>query len=142
MNRRYVSTLILSLVGLSLSSAVFADDLVGSMDNMVDSSTKMMSHPWMNMESKHKCYKVENMETGKLMYLDRVGHGVGYHSDGRMTNNLDELVGWKITCLKTGKTGIITGVKHRGLRDVTNRDKHMTRYEYVVFKVKHVHYDK
>lgn len=142
MNRQFISSLIFGCVALGLSGVTFADDILGPVDDMVDSTTKMVTHPWMHMKSKHKCYKVENMKTGEMVYLDRVGHGVNYQSDGRMTNNLDDLVGWKITCMKTGKTGVITGIKHRGLRDVSTRDKHMTRYEYVVFKVKHVHYVK
>ncbi|NBX85219.1 MAG: hypothetical protein EBQ95_06405 [Gammaproteobacteria bacterium] len=138
MNRQYISRFVFGVACLGMGSAVFADDLL----KPIKSTTDWMTHPWMDMESKHKCYKVEDMNTGRMMYLDRVGHGVSVISHGQMTNNLDDLVGWKITCLKTGKTGIITGVKHRGLRDVKSSDKHMTRYEYVVFKVKHVHYDK
>jgi hypothetical protein len=138
MNRQYISRFVLSLACLGLTGVVFADSLL----TPVESTTDWITHPWMDMESKHKCYKVENMKTGRMMYLDRVGNGVRVMGHGQMTHNLDELVGWKITCLKTGKTGIIVGVKHRGLRDVKSSDKHITRYEYVVFKVKHVHYVK
>lgn len=143
MNRQLISRFVfgVSCLGLS-SSAVFAEDLLKPVDDVVESSTRWVTHPWMDTESKHKCYKVENTKTGQMMYLDRVGRGVEVHSEGQMTHHLDNLVGWKITCLKTGKTGIITGVKHRGLRDVKTDDRHMTRYEYVVFKVKHVHYEK
>jgi len=83
-------------------------------------------------------YLVSDAHSDDVKILDGISHGVPVSSSGDMKVNSKVFRGDKITNLSTNKSGIITGIKHKGSMDVMGSNGKTVRYQYVTFKVKHL----
>ncbi len=79
-------------------------------------------------------YMVTDKYNNTVTYLDGVDHGTRVSSSGNKMVDSSSVHGDKITNLKTGHTGVITGIKHQGTMDVMTPNG-VQRYQYVTFKV-------
>lgn len=64
-------------------------------------------------------------------------HVISHHSD-YMTMHKKEMMGDKITNMRTHRSGIITGIKDQGTMEVMYPNGRSVQYQYVTFKVKPV----
>lgn len=94
-----------------------------------------MKRPHMYMDTIERDKYLVTQKHHKVMYLDGIkkGHMV---SDWGWKHDRTYLVGDTITNLDTHRSGVITGVKHRGTMDVMTDTGQVVRYQYVTFKVK------
>ncbi len=114
--------------------------VVGTGNLLTDTTTSVVNAPWYGLNPEGVIdadYMVSDPYTGEVGYLDKIERGYPVSDFGNTLVSQDYLMGDEITDLSTGKSGVITGVKHQGTMDVVG-DRGVTRYQYVTFKVKHV----
>lgn len=144
-----VSKIMLSMASLTLCSSVFAsasgnletDPITGFFQSTANAITMPivgLKNSWDMKGMKTPEYLVTNTHQGKSMYLDGLNKGHEVTNQGYVNYDYNDLNGNKITDLHTQKSGIIKGVKHQGTMDVMKANGHTVRYNYVVFKVKHL----
>lgn len=144
-----VSKIMLSMASLTLCSSVFAsapgnletDPITGFFQSTANAITMPIvgfKNSWDMKGMKTPEYLVTNTHQGKSMYLDGLNKGHEVTNQGYVNYDYNDLNGNKITDLHTQKSGIIKGVKHQGTMDVMTANGHTVRYNYVVFKVKHL----
>jgi hypothetical protein len=144
-----VSKIMLSMASLTLCTSVFAgasgnletDPLTGFFQSTANAITMPLvglQKSWNMNGMKDPEYLVTDSNHGKSMYLDGLDKGHEVTNQGYVNYNYDDMNGDKITDLHTQKSGIIKGVKHQGTMDVMTANGHTVRYNYVVFKVKHL----
>lgn len=136
MNRLIKTCLSLSVLGLALSSPVRAENLVS--DTLEDTGKVVHTALFGWGEPWHPDYLLEDMTTGSTTRLDGLDKGMKLDDSYYITKDYSHFHGDKLTNPNSGKSGIITGVKDQGTMDVMSRHGNWVRYEYVVFKVKHV----
>lgn len=129
-------TWLLALVGFGLSTSIYAADIVSDTvtgtENLVG-NVVTVGH-WHH--DKWADYLLTDKDTGNRTLLEGVPEGVATPGD-YFEHDYSNTVGDTLTDLRTNRSGIITGVKEQGTMDVMGNHGKVTRYQYVVFKVKH-----
>lgn len=114
------------------SMDTWTDTMDSNMQQMNDMQKEVIG--WQMMQGAD--YMVTDNITHQVKFLDGVDKGHKVADDGVHRHKWDCMKGDHITNLHTHKSGMITGVKHKGTVDVMKPSGHSVRYQYVIFKVK------
>ena len=140
-------TWLLALMGFGLSTSIYAADIVtntvtNTVTDTVTGTENLVGEVltvghWHHMHHNHWTdYLLTDKDTGSHTLLDSIPDGVTVPTDS-LRYNYDDTIGDTLTKLKCDRSGVITGVKEQGTMDVMGHAGKVTRYQYVVFKVKH-----
>jgi hypothetical protein len=126
---------LLALIGFGLSTNIFAADMISDTvtgtENAVGDVVTLGHWHHNNWAD----YLLTDKDTGEHTLLDGVSDGVSAPTDS-LRYNYSDTIGDTLTDLRTNRTGVITGVKEQGTMDVMGHHGKVTRYQYVIFKVK------
>ena len=134
MRKMIQTSVLISVLGYAISFPANAcnlwTDTLNGTEKMLDTTLMTGLGSW------KPDYLLEERTTGDRTYLDGVDSGVKIDDPSFMNKDYSMYNGDKLTDLRTHESGIITGVHDQGTMDVLKSNGKMTRYEYVVFKVK------
>jgi hypothetical protein len=69
-------------------------------------------------------------------YLNGIARGCASSDEGALHKDYSHLTGYKLTDMRTHRSGYITGVHHYGSMDVSTANGKNVRYQYVKFNVR------
>lgn len=138
-----VASLLLSTGAFAMSgSDVIVDPVTGlvtTTGNVITGTGNIVGEVFFPMQKTHHHeYLVTNTAYGTTSVMTGVKGGVKVSNYGDTWVHPGTFKGDKITNLHTGRTGVITGIKHQGTMDVMSNSGKTVRYQYVTFKVKHL----
>lgn len=139
---RKLAILAAGIVSLSLSSVIWADSTSNMMwdpiNDTLKSSAKIvegLDNLGMHHQMSSPVYIITDKESGNNYEMDGVKCGKIVSHESGMVINEEELIGDKITDVRTNNSGVITGIKEQGTMDVTHANGKTVRYQYVTFKI-------
>lgn len=81
-------------------------------------------------------YMLTDTDNHFIGYLDGIAKGCAVSDEGALHKDYSYLNGYKLTDMRTQRSGIITGVHSYGTMDVTTAEGKNVRYQYVKFNVR------
>ena len=137
-----LSKITLGIAALSLSTSLWASTSNSMWDPVNDTmeGTAEMMNGFDTLGVHHAMsgpvYIVTDTANGAMYEMDGIKCGHVVSHEGGMVMDENELVGDRITDMRTNRSGIITGIKDQGTMEVTHANGKTVRYQYVTFKVK------
>jgi hypothetical protein len=138
-----LSKLTITLAAVTLSSGIWAQSTANSMwapvDDVMQTGGMVVSD--FDVFGVHHAtsgpeYLIQDKCDGVVYEMDGIANGRVVSDEGNMMFTDDEVMGDKITDMKTNRSGVITGIKEQGTMDVMTASGKTVRYQYVTFKVK------
>lgn len=145
MNKLFnLSKITLGIAALSLSTSLWAGTTESSMWDPVNDTMRGSEKMIRNLDvlgAHHAMsgpvYIVTDKYTGNMYEMDGIKCGKVVSHEGGMVMDESELMGDRITDMRTNHSGVITGIKDQGTMEVTHDNGKTVRYQYVTFKIKH-----
>lgn len=135
-----LSKLTLGIAALSLSASLWAgsstmwdpinDTMQGSAEVMEGFDNLGLHHAMSG-----PVYIVTDKATGTMYEMDGIKCGKVVSDESNMVMDEEELMGDRITDMRTNRSGTITGIKEQGTMEVTHANGKTVRYQYVTFKI-------